>query len=98
MDYYSASLDGKYVAAAVSEGGSEDASARVFEVGSSKELTDVVPRVNFATAGGSIAWKADDSGFYYTRYPQGNERLAEDLNFYRCTSTSSGRIRSRIAT
>ena len=82
VDYYSASLDGKYVAAAVSEGGSEDASARVFEVGSSKELTDVVPRVNFATAGGSIAWKADDSGFYYTRYPQGNERSAEDLNFY----------------
>jgi prolyl oligopeptidase len=82
VDYYSASLDGKYVAVAVSLGGSEDASARVFEVASSKELTDVVPRVNFATAGGSIAWKADDSGFYYTRYPQGNERSAEDSNFY----------------
>jgi prolyl oligopeptidase len=41
-----------------------------------------VPRVNFATAGGSIAWKADSSGFYYTRYPQGNERPAEDVNFY----------------
>jgi prolyl oligopeptidase len=82
VDYYVASLDGKYVAVAVSEGGSEDASARVFEVGSGKELTDVVPRVNFATGGGSIAWKADDSGFYYTRYPQGNERPADDANFY----------------
>jgi prolyl oligopeptidase len=82
VDYYVASLDGKYVAVAVSEGGSEDANARVFEVGSGKELTDVVPRVNFATAGGSIAWKADNSGFYYTRYPQGNERPAEDANFY----------------
>src|SRR6516165_11443504 len=82
VDYYVASLDGKYVAVAVSEGGSEDASARVFEVGSGKELTDVVPRVNFATGGGSIAWKADDSGFYYTRYPQGNERPSEDANFY----------------
>jgi len=82
VDYYVASLDGKYVAVAVSEGGSEDASAHVFEVESGKELTDVVPRVNFATAGGSIAWKADDSGFYYTRYPQGNERPAEDANFY----------------
>lgn len=81
IDYYSASLDGKYVAVAASEGGSEDASARVFEVASRKQLTDVVPRVNFATAGGSIAWKADDSGFYYTRYPQGNERPAEDANF-----------------
>ena len=25
---------------------------------------------------------ADGSGFYYTRYPQGNERPAEDANFY----------------
>jgi prolyl oligopeptidase len=41
-----------------------------------------VPRVNFATAGGSIAWKADNSGFYYTRYPQGSERPPEDANFY----------------
>ena len=82
VDYYSASLDGKYVAVALSEGGSEDANARVFEVASGKELKDVVPRVNFATAGGSIAWKADDSGFYYTRYPHGSERPAEDANFY----------------
>lgn len=38
--------------------------------------------MNFAPAGGSIAWKGDDSGFYYTRYPQGNERPPEDANFY----------------
>ncbi len=38
--------------------------------------------MNFATGGGSIAWKADSSGFYYTRYPQGNERAPEDANFY----------------
>lgn len=41
-----------------------------------------LPRVNFATAGGSIDWKADSSGFDYTRYPQGNERPPEDANFY----------------
>lgn len=82
VDFYAASPDGKYVAVAVSEGGSEDARGRVIEVASGKELKDVVPRVNFATAGGSIAWKADDSGFYYTRYPQGNERPVQDANFY----------------
>lgn len=82
IDFYVASLDGKYVAAAVSENGSEDSNARVFEVATGKQLTDVVPRVNFATAGGSIEWKADSSGFYYTRYPQGNERPPEDANFY----------------
>jgi prolyl oligopeptidase len=82
IDFYTPSLDGKYVAAALSLNGSEDASAHVFEAASGKELPDVVPRVNFATAGGSIAWKADGSGFYYTRYPQGNERSPDDINFY----------------
>jgi len=82
VDFYVPSLDGKYVAAALSENGSEDASGHVFEVASGKELTDAVPRVNFATAGGSIDWKADGSGFYYTRYPQGNERPPEDADFY----------------
>jgi prolyl oligopeptidase len=82
IDFYVASLDGKYVAAAISENGSEDSNGRVFEVATGKELRDVVPRVNFATAGGSIAWKADNSGFYYTRYPQGNERPPEDAYFY----------------
>ena len=82
MDFYVPSFGGKYVAAALSEHGSEDASAHVFDVATGKELADVVPRVNFATAGGSIAWKADSTGFYYTRYPQGAERPAEDTNFY----------------
>jgi prolyl oligopeptidase len=82
VDFYVPSLDGKYVAAAISGNGSEDSNARIFEVATGKELTDIVPRVNFATAGGSIDWKADSSGFYYTRYPQGNERPPEDANFY----------------
>ena len=82
VDFYVPSFGGKYVAAALSENGSEDSSAHIFEVAAGKELGDVVPRVNFATGGGSIAWKADSSGFYYTRYPQGNERAPEDANFY----------------
>jgi prolyl oligopeptidase len=82
VDFYVPSFDGRYVAAAISENGSEDSSAHVFEVATGKEVFEVVPRVNFATAGGSIEWKADGSGFYYTRYPQGSERPAEDANFY----------------
>ncbi len=82
VDFYVPSRDGKFVAAALSENGSEDSSAHVFEKATGKELSDVVPRVNFATAGGSLEWKADSSGFYYTRYPQGNERPPEDANFY----------------
>jgi prolyl oligopeptidase len=82
VDFYVPSFGGIYVATALSENGSEDAAAHIFEVATGRELPDVVPRVNFATAGGSIAWKADNSGFYYTRYPQGNERPQEDANFY----------------
>jgi prolyl oligopeptidase len=82
IDFYVPSLDGKYVAVAVSANGSEDSDARVFEVATGRQLTDVVTHVNFATAGGSIDWKADSSGFYYTRYPQGNERPPEDAHFW----------------
>jgi prolyl oligopeptidase len=82
VDFYVPSLDGKFVAAALSENGSEDSAAHVFEVATGKELSDVVPRVNFATAGGSLEWKGDNSGFYYTRFPQGNERPPEDADFY----------------
>ena len=82
VDFFVPSFGAKYVAAALSQNGSEDAAAHVFEVATGKQLRDIIPRVNFATAGGSIAWKADSSGFYYTRYPQGNERLPEDANFF----------------
>ena len=82
VDYYVPSFGAKYVAVALSENGSEDSSAHIFEVATGKELSETVPRVNFATGGGSIAWKADSSGFYYTRYPQGTERPPEDANFY----------------
>ena len=82
IDFYVPSLDGKLVAVSLSEGGSEDGTAHVFEVASGKELADSVPRVNFATGGGSIEWNKDGTGFYYTRYPQGNERPAADANFY----------------
>ena len=82
IDWFSASLDGKYVAVAMSERGSERADAHVYEVATGSKLADVVPRVNNPTAGGSIAWNKDASGFYYTRYPQGTERAKEDLDFY----------------
>ncbi|HVH86116.1 MAG TPA: prolyl oligopeptidase family serine peptidase, partial [Terriglobales bacterium] len=82
IDWYFPSLDGRLVAVAMSPGGSEDASLYVFESASGKRLDDVVPRVNYATGGGSMAWIANGAGFYYTRYPQGTERPKADANFY----------------
>lgn len=82
IDFYVPSLDGKYVAVSLSQGGSESGDLHVYDVASGKELTDRVPRVNGGTAGGSVAWNADGSGFYYTRYPRAGERPAADLDFY----------------
>ena len=82
IDWYFPSLDGRLVAVAMSPGGSEDASLYVFETASGKKLDDVVPRVNYATGGGGMAWISNGAGFYYTRYPQGTERPKADLNFY----------------
>jgi prolyl oligopeptidase len=82
IDFYVPSPDAKRVAISLSLHGSEDGSVHVFDTTTGKELGDVVPRVNFATAGGSVAWNGDGSGFWYTRYPQGNERPKEDVDFY----------------
>jgi len=82
IDWYTASQDGKYAAVSMSEKGSEQGSAYVFEVATGRRLDDVVPRVNGPTAGGSLAWNEEGTGFFYTRYPQGSERAKEDMDFY----------------
>jgi len=82
IDFYEPSLDGKLVAVSLSKGGTEDGSVSVFEVATGTQRSDLVPRVNGATAGGSVAWNRDATGFWYTRYPRAGERPAADLNFY----------------
>ncbi|HUI08727.1 MAG TPA: prolyl oligopeptidase family serine peptidase [Bacteroidota bacterium] len=82
MDFFVPSPDGRLVAVSLSTGGSENGTACVFETATGRRLPDEVPRVNFATAGGSIAWNAGATGFYYTRYPQGGERAPQDTDFY----------------
>lgn len=82
LDFYVPSLDGRLVAVSLSQGGSEDGAVHVFETDSGRPTGDVVPRVNYPTASGSVAWESTAAGFYYTRYPRGAERPPEDLNFY----------------
>lgn len=82
IDFFVPSLDGKLLAVSLSQGGSESGTVHVYDVATGKERGDVIPRVNGGTAGGSLAWNADGSGFYYTRYPRAGERPAVDLDFY----------------
>jgi prolyl oligopeptidase len=82
IDWFVPSRDGRLVAVSLSENGSEDGSVHVFEVATGKEIAEVIPRVQYPTGGGSLAWNKDGTGFFYTRYPQGNERPAIDMNFF----------------
>ncbi len=82
MDFFEPSHDGKLVAVSLSHGGSESGDVHVYDVSTGQPLADVIPRVNNGTAGGSVAWTADNKGFYYTRYPRAGERPAADLDFY----------------
>jgi prolyl oligopeptidase len=82
IDWYVPSLDGKLVAVSLSENGSEDGTVYVFVTATGKKLPDVVPRAQYATGGGDLAWNKESNGFYYTRYPQGKERPEADRNFY----------------
>lgn len=82
IDLYVPSNDGKLVAVSLSEGGSEIGMAYVYETATGRRLPDAVGRVYGGTAAGDMAWNADGSGFYYSRYPRAGERPEEDLDFY----------------
>ena len=82
IDWYVPSHDGRLVAVSLSDNGSEKGTLRIFETATGNELSDVVPRVQNPTGGGSVAWNADNSGVWFTRYPAPMERPAEDAGFY----------------
>ncbi|MGA2978527.1 MAG: prolyl oligopeptidase family serine peptidase [Terriglobales bacterium] len=66
LDWWYASEDGKYVAYGTSPSGSEISTLRVIETATGKLLPDSIERTRAA----SLAWKRDNSGFFYTRYPK----------------------------
>jgi prolyl oligopeptidase len=82
IDFFVPSPDGRRVAISVSEGGSENGTLRVLDVATGVELPDHIPRVNYPTGGGSVAWSAGGQGLYYTQYPVPGSRPAADEHFY----------------
>jgi prolyl oligopeptidase len=82
IDFYVPSYNGKRVVVSLSRNGSEDGTAYVYDVATGKALADKIPGVTYPTAGGSVEWAPDGRGFYYTRYPRGGERPAEDAHFF----------------
>jgi prolyl oligopeptidase len=62
----SASNDGKYLAYAVSEAGSDWTTWHVLDVATGKPLSDELKWMKFTTT----EWTPDNRGFFYTRYPE----------------------------
>ncbi|MFZ0500581.1 MAG: prolyl oligopeptidase family serine peptidase [Steroidobacteraceae bacterium] len=59
------SPDGRYLAYALSAGGSDWETLHVLDVSTGKTLSDSVEWVKFS----NIAWTNGDNGFFYSRYP-----------------------------
>jgi prolyl oligopeptidase PreP (S9A serine peptidase family) len=71
LDWFQPSDNGKYVAYGTSQSGSEMSTLYVIETKTGTILPDTIERTRAA----SIAWLHDNSGFYYTRYPNKGEVL-----------------------
>ena len=80
MDWFVPSGDGTKIAVSLSKNGSEDGTLHIYDVASGKEIDAPIDRVQYPTAGGSMAWNADGTGFWYTRYP-GADAPAADRHF-----------------
>ena len=79
LDWWAPSDDGKYVAYGTSPSGSEMSTLRIIETATGKLLPDSIPRTRAA----AIAWKLDNSGFFYTRYPSKGEVPAGEEVYHR---------------
>ena len=70
IEFFQASNHGRYVAYAISAGGSEEATIHVMDVATGKDVTAPIDRAHYSY----VAWLPDDSGFFYMRL----QALAKD--------------------
>lgn len=82
IDFFVPSPDGQTLAVSLSKDGTESGDLHLIDVATGKDKNETIPRVYGGTAGGSVAWNADGTGFHYTRYPRPGERSAADTDFY----------------
>ncbi|HET9693491.1 MAG TPA: prolyl oligopeptidase family serine peptidase [Steroidobacteraceae bacterium] len=71
---FSISPDGRYVAWAVSDGGTDWDTWRVREVETGRDLPDLIGDTKFT----GVSWLPDASAFYYSRYPKGADGKGDD--------------------
>jgi prolyl oligopeptidase len=82
IDWYLPSPDGRLLAVSLSSHGTEDGTLHVIDAVTGDLVDATIPRVNSGTAGGSIAWRGDATGLWFTRHAAPGERGDEDMGFY----------------
>jgi prolyl oligopeptidase len=76
LDSWQPSEDGKYLVYWTSPSGTEHSTIRILETETGKLLNEEI----YVGRGRSLAWKPDDSGFYYGRFPKkGTVPAGEEL-------------------
>ena len=78
LDWWFPSDDGKYVAYGTSASGSENSTLFVIETATGKLLPDKIGQTRIA----QVAWKKDNSGFYYGRNPNKGDVPEGDDVYY----------------
>jgi prolyl oligopeptidase len=64
IDWFVPSADGNRLAVSLSEHGTEDGTLHILDVASGEIVDEPIPHVHLM--GGSVAWREDGSGFWYT--------------------------------
>ena len=81
IDWYVPSPNGALVAVSLSSHGTEDGTLHVYDATTGELADAVIPHVNSGTASGSLAWRHDAQGFWYTRHPEPGTVPDDDLGF-----------------
>ncbi len=76
MSGWSVSHDGRYLAYALSEGGSDWREWHVRDIDNGRDLADVIRWTKFTGA----TWGPDNKGFYYTGYPEPEGDALSEVN------------------
>ncbi|MEW6522887.1 MAG: prolyl oligopeptidase family serine peptidase [Bacillota bacterium] len=78
LDWWYPSPSGRYLAYGYSRDGDEWSTLYVLDLESEGHLSEAIPRTRHS----SVAWKKDESGFYYTRYPDPGEVPGGEENYH----------------
>ena len=82
IDFFVLSPDGSKVAVSLSQNGTEDGTVHVYDVATGDTVGSPLPSVNSGFAGGSLAWKADGSGFWCTHHAPADEVPGGEYGFF----------------